>query len=103
IQLMREDGTLLTRNPPQPDAVGRKFPQLAVTPSAPATRLVDPIDGKRVFVAVAPVPDTPLRLAVTREEAVALRPWRDETLRAALRTVILTVLGALTIVALLRQ
>ena len=103
IQLVREDGTLLTRNPPQPDAVGRKFPQLAVTPSAPATRLVDPIDGKRVFVAVAPVPDTPLRLAVTREEAVALRPWRDETLRAALRTVILTVLGALTIVALLRQ
>ncbi len=103
IQLLREDGTLLVRNPPQPDAIGHTLRELAVSPRAAATRLVDPIDGKRVFIAVAPVRDTPLRLAVTREEAVALRPWQDETLRAGLRTLIVTVLGAWTLVALLRQ
>ncbi len=70
---------------------------------APATRLVSPIDGKRDFIAVARVRDTPLKLAVTRDEAVALRPWRDETIRIGVRTLILTLLGALTIAALLRQ
>jgi PAS domain S-box-containing protein len=103
IHLLREDGTLLVRNPPTPNAVGQKFPQLAATPIGPATRLVSPIDGKREFMAVAHVRDTPLKLTVTREEAVALRPWRDETIRLGIRTVILTLLGAVTIAALLRQ
>ena len=53
IHLLREDGTLLVRNPPTPEAVGRKFPELAAVPRAPATRLVSPIDGKRDFIAVA--------------------------------------------------
>jgi PAS domain S-box-containing protein len=44
-----------------------------------------------------------LSLAVTREAAVALRPWRDETIRVAVRTLIITLLGTLTIAALLRQ
>jgi PAS domain S-box-containing protein len=103
IHLLRQDGTLFVRNPPRPDAVGRKFPELAAVPLAPATRFVSPIDGKREFTAVAPVRDTPLKLAVTRDEAVALRPWRDETIRIGVRTLILTLLGALTIAALLRQ
>jgi len=103
IHLLREDGTLLVRNPPAPEAVGRKLPELAAVPRAPATRLVSPIDGKRDFIAVARVRDTPLELAVTRDEAVALRPWRDETMRIGVRTLILTLLGALTIAALLRQ
>jgi PAS domain S-box-containing protein len=42
-------------------------------------------------------------LTVTRQEAVALRLWRDETIRVAVRTLILTLLGAATISALLRQ
>jgi signal transduction histidine kinase/CheY-like chemotaxis protein len=103
IHLLREDGTLLVRNPPTPDSVGQKFPELAATPVAPATRLVSPIDGKRDFIAVAQVRDTPLKLTVTREEAVALRPWRDEAIRLGVRALILTVLGAFTIAALLRQ
>jgi PAS domain S-box-containing protein len=102
IHLLREDGTLLVRNPPTPHAMGHSFPQLAA-PGAPRTRLVNPIDGKRVFIAVARVRDTPLELAVTREEAIALRPWRGEAIRIGVRTLILTLLGALTIVALLRQ
>ena len=103
IHLLRQDGTLLVRNPPTPSAVGQKFPQLVAAPTAQAKRLLNPIDGKRDFIAVARVRDTPLELTVTREEAVALRPWRDETIRLGLRTLIITLLGMLTIAGLLRQ
>lgn len=103
IQLVRDDGTLLARNPPTPDAVGHKYPVLATAPTSPATRLVSPIDGGEDFVAVARVRDTPLEVAVTRDAAVALQPWRDETIRVAVRTLILVLLGALTIAALSRQ
>jgi len=103
IHLLRNDGTLLIRNPATADAVGQKFPALAAAPNEPATRLVNPIDGAREFVAVAGVRDTPLEIAVTREEAVALGPWRDEAIRLGVRALILTLLGMLTLVALLRQ
>jgi hypothetical protein len=46
MQLLREDGTLLVRNPPTPAAVGQRFPKLAAAPSAPYSRLMSPIDGK---------------------------------------------------------
>ena len=101
--LLREDGTLLVRNPAVPNTVGVKFPALANGTLAPVTRLVSPIDGKRAFIAVAHVTDTPLQLTITREEAVALRPWRDEAIRLSLRALIVTALGALAIAALLRQ
>lgn len=103
IHLLREDGTLLVRNPATPQAVALKFPALAIIPTAPATRLVNPIDGRKDFIAVARVRDTPLVLAVTREEEAALRPWRNEAIRVGIRTLILTLLGMLTITALLRQ
>ena len=103
IHLLRDDGKLLVRNPRVPSLIGRSFPELAAVPSAPAARLMNPLDGKRDFIAVAPVRNTQLVLTVTREEAVALRPWRDETIRVALRTLILTLLGVLTMAALLRQ
>ena len=90
IQLLRDDGTLLARNPSSPESVGQKFPPLVTTPTLSAARLVNPIDGKSDFIAVAPVRDAPLKIAVTREEAVALRPWREETIRVAVRTLILT-------------
>jgi len=83
IHLLREDGTLLVRNPPKPEAVGRKYPDLVAVPNAPAIRRVSPIDGKRDFIAVAAVRDTPLRLTITRDAAVALQPWRDEAVRLA--------------------
>ena len=44
-----------------------------------------------------------MTIAVTREESAALRPWRDETIRTGVRTLIITLLGAFTILALLRQ
>ena len=64
---------------------------------------MSPIDGKRDFIAVAAVRDTPLRLTITRDESVALQPWRDEAVRLGVRTLIIALLGVLTIAGLLRQ
>jgi PAS domain S-box-containing protein len=101
IQLVRDDGTLLVRNPPIRDAVGRMFPALA---SPPVTgNFSNPINGRTEFVAIAPVRSTHLALAVTRDAAVALQPWRDETIRVGIRTLLIALLGAFTIAALLRQ
>jgi PAS domain S-box-containing protein len=103
IHLVRDDGTLLVRNPPSTDAVGHRFPLLATVPTGPASRLVSPIDGSEDFIAVAPVRSAPLELAVTRVAAIALRPWRDETIRVAVRTLIFMLLAAMTMLALSRQ
>jgi PAS domain S-box-containing protein len=103
IQLLREDGTLLARNPPALEEVGRTFPDFAAAGTAPTDRLLNPIDDRSDFIAIAPVRDTPLRLAVTRDAAVALRGWRNETIRVVVRTIIFVLLGALTLAALLRQ
>ena len=103
IQLLRDDGTLLVRNPPIPKSIGQKFPSLAVPPASAAVRVTNPIDGTEDFIAVAPVRSTRLRVAITREAAAALEPWRDETIRVGVRTLIISLFGALTIAALLRQ
>lgn len=103
IHLLRDDGTLFVRNPSVPSLVGHTFRELASVPATPATRLTSPIDGKKDFIAVAPISNTHLVLTVTREEAAALRLWHEETIRVAVRTLILTLLGAATIAALLRQ
>jgi PAS domain S-box-containing protein len=103
IQLLREDGTLLVRNPSTPGALGHRLPQLVALPIAQAKRLLNPFDGQRDFIAVARVRDAPLELTVTREEAVVLGPWRAQAMRMGLRTLLVTVLGVLGIAGLLRQ
>jgi len=103
VALLRNDGTLLVRNPRAPASVGQKFPVLVAPPAGADARLVNPIDGRMDFIAVATVRNAPLRLAVTRDSQDALRPWRDETIRIAIRTLIVALLGALLLVLLLRQ
>jgi PAS domain S-box-containing protein len=103
IQLLRDDGTLLVRNPPTPDAAGRRFQQLLAAPIMQVKRLLNPIDGKRDLIAVARVRGTPLSVAVSREEAIAFQAWHDEATRLGLRTLIVTVLGVLAIGGLSRQ
>ncbi len=102
VQLLRDNGQLLVRDPPDPDAIEKRFPQLAA-PGAAASRLTNPIDGKRDFIAMARVRDTPLVLAVTRDEAVALRPWHDEAMRLAARSAVVALLGLIGIGLLWRQ
>ena len=101
--LLRDDGTLLLRNPPMPSQVGLKFPTLAGAAHAPASGFSNPVDGKEEFVAVARVRGTPLEVAVARDRLLGLRPWWGEAISVATRTLILTLLGALTMVAVLRQ
>ena len=103
IQLLRKDGTLIVRHPLMPNAAGRTFQQLIAGPSVQVERLLNPIDGKRDFIAVARVRDAPLSLAVSREEAAALKAWRDEATRLGLRTLVVTLLGVLAIGGLSRQ
>jgi PAS domain S-box-containing protein len=103
IQLLRDDGTLIVRIPRSADAVGRRYPALAREPADPLATVRDPIDDRLAFIAVASVRNTPLKLAVTRDAEIALKPWRDETIRVALRTVIVVLLSALMLAALLRQ
>jgi PAS domain S-box-containing protein len=103
IALLREDGTLLVRNPPAPNVIGRQFPALIAVPREPDARVWNPISGRMDFIAVVPVRNTPLRLEVTRDVDVALEPWRNETIRVALRTLIVTLLGAALLALLVRQ
>jgi signal transduction histidine kinase/ActR/RegA family two-component response regulator len=103
VSLVRDDGTLLVRNPRGSEVVGQKLPALSLAPLEPLSTVRDPIDGRADFIAVAPVRNTPLRLAVTRDAHVALQPWRDETIRVAIRTLIITLLSALTLAIMMHQ
>jgi signal transduction histidine kinase/ActR/RegA family two-component response regulator len=103
VSLLRDDGTLLVRNPRGSEVVGQKLPALSLAPLEPLSTVRDPIDGRADFIAVAPVRNTPLRLAVTRDAQVALQPWRDETIRVAIRTLIITLLSALTLAIMMHQ
>jgi PAS domain S-box-containing protein len=103
IQLLRNDGLLIVRNPATPQAVGRYFPVLLHPNSTGVPRVVNPVDGRDDFIALAPVRNAPLTIAVTRSRAAALQPWREQTTGVLVRTLILTVLAALTLAALLRQ
>ncbi len=102
-QLLRDDGTLLARNPPVPGAAGRKFPALVSASMTPEARFVSPIDGQLDLIAAARVRNAPLTIAVTRSQAQALRSWRKETLAVGVRTLLLTLLASVTLAALLRQ
>ena len=103
IHLLRDDGTLIVRDPQVPDAVGQKFPELASAAGEPARVVLNTVDRAPRFVAVAHMRELPLVVTVTRKQAVALQPWRDEAIPLAVRTLVLTLLGALTIAALLHQ
>jgi PAS domain S-box-containing protein len=102
VQLLRDDGTLLVRNPGASQVLGRKFPALTV-PVAPGATLINPVDGRSDFIAVAAVRNAPLKLAVTRDAAVALAIWRAEAIRLAIRTLVIALLSALTLAIMMRQ
>jgi PAS domain S-box-containing protein len=103
VDLMRDDGMLVVRQPAVKDLRGRMFPELAAATSAPDGLVVSPIDHKSRFAGAAPVPGFPLVAAVTRERAVVLHGWRGEALHVTVRTLVLVMLGVLAIAGLVRQ
>ena len=109
IFLMRDDGALLARRPALPGAMGRQFPEFPRLREAQAagkqdaTLIVSPIDGVPRFAVYTSVRNLPLFVAVTRDESVALAPWRQRTLNGAVRNGGLALLCALLIAAFVRQ
>ena len=104
IVLFHDDGTLLAREPPVPDRVGKSYRgMVAQLASEPAIRMVSPIDGVARFIAGAHVDGFPLIVTVGREEAAALGRWRDEGLRVAAQDLIVSVVIGLAIAALVHQ
>ena len=103
ITLLQDDGTLLVRNPAGDGAIGSRFPMLVNPGRGPFPRVLNPLDGHTDFIAIAPIRDTHLTLVVTRNAEAALRPWHDETVRIVIRTLILMLLGSLTVAELVRQ
>jgi PAS domain S-box-containing protein len=103
INLMRNDGMLVVRQPAIEGAQGRHFPELVDAGRSPDGFIVSAVDRIPRFVGVAPVPGFPLVAAVTREKSVALMTWREEAEHVAVRTVVLVTLGMLAIIGFVRQ
>ena len=101
MNLLRDDGTLIVRQPKADSAMGARFPELVAPPSSGVVH--SRIDDKTRFVAVAQVANFPLVVAVTRERDVALDGWRDDAYHVAVRTIVLMLAGACAIAALVYQ
>ncbi len=103
INLLRDDGTLVVREPQAPQAFGAKFPELVAAGSEGAGLQASPIDQEPRLIGIAHVAEFPLVVAVTRDKGVALEGWRGQAYRIVARTIILMLLGALTIAAFVYQ
>ena len=103
VELLRSDGTLLVRRPAAPALIGQRLLAMTTLRSGMTLRILSPIDGQREFIAVVPVPSLPLLVAVTRKENIALASVEQETIHDVIRTLLLVLLGSLTIAALVRQ
>jgi len=103
VNLLRDDGTLLVRQPQMPEVVGRKFPEMVATAPDPSGLVLQTMDQRARFVGIAHVRGFPLVIAVSRDRSTALEGWRDEAWHVAARTLVLVLLGAAAIVALVYQ
>ncbi|HEY4040145.1 MAG TPA: PAS domain S-box protein [Burkholderiaceae bacterium] len=109
VMLMTREGTLVTRVPPREQLLGKKLPDRddvlgfvgregrfsgwSLSMVAPEAREVP------VLMSAAPIPDTPLVVIVGKPERTVLAPWRGESVRVILRT-LLTSAVVLALVAL---
>ncbi|HVO89762.1 MAG TPA: ATP-binding protein [Casimicrobiaceae bacterium] len=104
ILLFRDDGTLVVREPPMMDRVGKAYPALVTGLSSDgATLMNSPVDGVPRFVAGAHADGFPLIVTIAREEGAVLEPWRKELFLVAAQDIVLSVLIALAIAALVHQ
>jgi PAS domain S-box-containing protein len=89
--LLRRDGVILSRYPHLDDKIGEPVPResqwyTTLAHGGGAYRTPGYLDGTRRMVAVHPVPDYPLAVSVGIDEAVALAPWRRQSLLVAAGT-----------------
>ena len=104
IVLLHDNGTLVVREPPVSDRVGKIYRGLvAQLSNEHAMLMVSPIDGVRRFIAGAYVDGFPLIVAVGREEGAVLDRWRGEALRVAVQDLIVSAVIGLAIAGLVYQ
>ena len=107
ISLLRDDGTLILRQPPKPDLIGRKYPDIVQLSdpqrSEPNLDVQRGMDGVPRFIVATRAQSFPLVISVARNSAAVLDPWRDEAYHVAWRTLLIMLLGTLAITALTRQ
>jgi PAS domain S-box-containing protein len=103
INLLRDDGALVLRQPPAHPGEASRFPELVAATDAPSTLALSGIDGRPRFAGVVHLAGFPMVVTVTRERSVALQSWRIKAWRVAVRTLVLTLLGAAAIAALVYQ
>lgn len=95
VSLVREDGTLLARDPPAPSMLGHAPATLHwPADSGGLARLSSPVDGRERLTATHPVANRGLRVLVGVPMDAALAGWRAETLRLGVGSALLLALVA---------
>ncbi|HEX3881405.1 MAG TPA: ATP-binding protein [Stellaceae bacterium] len=89
VSLFRRDGTLLARQPHVEDKIGRKIPTTSpwydtLANGGGTFRTVGYIGELPRIVSAQPITDYPLAVTVGASEAVALAPWRRQSLMIAI-------------------
>jgi PAS domain S-box-containing protein len=104
VALIRQNGTLLARHPRVESALGKRLPlfEEGLRHAGPM-RSASSVDGLERFGVVKLVPDYPLAVAVTRDAASALAPWRAQSIGTAVRTLALSALAVVLLAILMRQ
>jgi len=105
IHLLRENGALIVRQPPVDSRAqsAENLSELAAAASVADKLVVSTVDRNARFVGVVHLTGFPLVLAVSRERAVALAPWRIDAYHVLVRTVGIMLLSALAIIVVVRQ
>ena len=105
VTLSFTNGQVVTRQPTaMSSAAAMSLPSASALPNEPSiVRALDPADLREKIVAVARVDDEPLRLAVARDERLALLPWYDEMASASIRVGASLILVLLVTLGVLRQ
>ncbi|HEY1796044.1 MAG TPA: ATP-binding protein [Stellaceae bacterium] len=89
VSLLRRDGTILVRYPPIEPEIGKKLPSGRafynnIAGGSALYRTSNGLDGLLRWVAIQPLHDYPLVVAVTRAEAAVLASWRRQSAFIAL-------------------
>ena len=106
IDLLHRDGSLQARDPPADAALGRHsalFDAMRAADGAAGLRFTDPQNGEPRFGALAPVTGYPLVVAVSRDVARALAPWRRQAVATGVSLLGLGSLATLLMALLRRQ
>jgi PAS domain S-box-containing protein len=95
VSLFRQDGTILARHPHLEEVIGTKISRespwyTAIASGGGTYRTPGYVGGVPRIISVQPVPEYPLAITVGITEAVALAPWRHQSL-----TIVIGTLGAI--------